>query len=68
MKNLAKIVFCFTLFLLIFSCEKSKENVIKNQEIVTILIQPFDDIKPQQLSEISENIKKRIEIIPKMLW
>ena len=58
MKNLAKIVFCFTLFSLIFSCEKSKENVIKNQEIVTILIQPFEDIKPQQLSEISENIKK----------
>ena len=58
MKNLAKIVFCFTLFLLIFSCEKSKENFSKNEEIVTILIQPFEDIKPQQLSEISENIKK----------
>ena len=58
MKNLAKIVFCFTLFSLIFSCEKSKENVIKNQEIVTILIQPFEDIKPMQLAEISENIKK----------
>ncbi len=58
MKNLAKIVFCFTLFSLIFSCEKSKENVAKNQEMVTILIQPFEDIKPMQLAEISENIKK----------
>jgi len=58
MKNLAKIVFCFTLFSLIFSCEKSKENVIKNQEIVTILIQPFEDIKPKQLAEIYENIRK----------
>lgn len=58
MKNLAKIVFCFTLFLLIFSCEKSKENVAENQDMVTILIQPFEDVKPKQLTEISENIKK----------
>ena len=58
MKNLAKIVFCFTLFSLIFSCEKSKENVAKNQEMVTILIQPFEDIKPKQLAEIYENIRK----------
>ena len=58
MEVFKKYIFYILLFLLIFSCEKSKENVIKNQEIVTILIQPFEDIKPQQLSEISENIKK----------
>lgn len=58
MKNLTKIVFCFTLFLLIFSCEKSKENSAKNQEMITILIQPFEDVNPKQLTEISENIKK----------
>ena len=43
MKNLAKIVFCFTLFSLIFSCEKSKDNAVKNGEEITILIQPFED-------------------------
>jgi archaemetzincin len=58
MEVFKKYIFYILLFLLIFSCEKSKENVIKNQEIVTILIQPFEDIKPMQLAEISENIKK----------
>ena len=63
MKNLAKIVFCFTLFSLIFSCEKSKDNAVKNGEEITILIQPFEDVKPKQLTEISENIRK---IYPKI--
>ena len=63
MKNLAKIVFCFTLFSLIFSCEKSKDNAVKNGEEITILIQPFEDVKPKQLEEISENIRK---IYPKI--
>ena len=63
MKNLAKIVFCFTLFSLIFSCEKSKDNAVKNGEEITILIQPFEDVKPKQLAEISENNKK---IYPKI--
>ena len=63
MKNLAKIVFCFTLFLLIFSCEKSKDNAVKNGEEITILIQPFEDVKPKQLAEISENFRK---IYPKI--
>lgn len=63
MKNLAKIVFCFTLFSLIFSCEKLKDNAVKNGEEITILIQPFEDVKPKQLAEISENIRK---IYPKI--
>ena len=63
MKNLAKIVFCFTLFSLIFSCEKSKDNAVKNGEEITILIQPFEVVKPKQLTEISENIRK---IYPKI--
>ena len=63
MKNLAKIVFCFTLFSLIFSCEKLKDNAVKNGEEITILIQPFEDVKPKQLTEISENIRK---IYPKI--
>ena len=63
MKNLAKIIFCFILFLLIFSCEKSKDNAVKNGEEITILIQPFEDVKPKQLTEISENIRK---IYPKI--
>ena len=63
MKNLAKIVFCFTLFSLIFSCEKSKDNAVENGEEITILIQPFEDVKPKQLAEISENIRK---IYPKI--
>jgi archaemetzincin len=63
MKNLAKIVFCFTLFLLIFSCEKSKLSDLKSEEEITILIQPFEDVKPKQLEEISENIRK---IYPKI--
>ena len=63
MKNLAKIVFCFTLFSLIFSCEKSKDNAVKNGEEITILIQPFEDVKPKQLAEISDNIRK---IYPKI--
>jgi archaemetzincin len=66
MKNLAKIVFCFTLFSLIFSCEKSKDNAVKNKQKITILIQPFEDVKPKQLAEISENIRKiypRIKIL-----
>ena len=63
MKNLAKIVFCFTLFSLIFSCEKSKVCDLKSEEEITILIQPFEDVKPKQLAEISENIRK---IYPKI--
>jgi archaemetzincin len=63
MKNLAKIVFCFTLFSLIFSCEKSKLSDLKSEEEITILIQPFEDVKPKQLAEISENIRK---IYPKI--
>ena len=63
MKNLAKIVFCFTLFSLIFSFEKSKDNAVKNGVAITILIQPFEDVKPKQLTEISENIRK---IYPKI--
>ena len=63
MKNLAKIVFCFTLFSLIFSCEKSKLSDLKSEEEITILIQPFEDVKPKQLEEISENIRK---IYPKI--
>ena len=63
MKNLAKIVFCFTLFSLIFSCEKSKLCDLKSEEEITILIQPFEDVKPKQLAEISENIRK---IYPKI--
>ena len=63
MKNLAKIVFCFTLFSLIFSCEKSKLCDLKSEEEITILIQPFEDVKPKQLEEISENIRK---IYPKI--
>lgn len=63
MKNLAKIVFCFTLFLLVFSCEKSKVIDLKSEEEITILIQPFEDVKPKQLTEISENIRK---IYPKI--
>ena len=58
MKNLAKIVFCFTLFSLIFSCEKSKLSDLKSEEEITILIQPFEDVKPKQLAEISDNIRK----------
>ena len=63
MKNLAKIIFCFILFLLIFSCEKSKVIDLKSEEEITILIQPFEDVKPKQLAEISENIRK---IYPKI--
>jgi archaemetzincin len=50
-------------FSLIFSCEKSKDNAVKNGEEITILIQPFEDVKPKQLAEISENIRK---IYPKI--
>ena len=63
MNNLAKIIFCFILFLLIFSCEKSKVIDLKSEEEITILIQPFEDVKPKQLEEISENIRK---IYPKI--
>ena len=48
---------------MIFSCEKSKDNAVKNGEEITILIQPFEDVKPKQLAEISENIRK---IYPKI--
>lgn len=46
-----------------FSCEKSKKDLAKNEETVTILIQPFKDISPKQLIEISDGIKK---IYPKI--
>ena len=60
MKNLAKIVFCFTLFSLIFSCEKSKDNAVKNGEEITILIQPFEDVKPKQLTKFQKILEKFI--------
>ena len=58
MEVLKKIIFFIIFISLIFSCEKSKDNAVKNGEEITILIQPFEDIKPKQLSEISENIRK----------
>ena len=48
---------------MIFSCEKSKVIDLKSEEEITILIQPFEDVKPKQLAEISENIRK---IYPKI--
>ena len=66
MDDLTKIIFFFIMFSLIFSCEKSKDNVVKNKQKITILIQPFEDVKPKQLAEISENIRKiypRIKIL-----
>lgn len=63
MDNLTKIISFFILISLFFSCEKSKENVAKNEEAVTILVQPFKDISPKQLIEISDGIKK---IYPKI--
>ena len=58
MEVFKKNIFFFIFISLIFSCEKSKDNAVKNGEEITILIQPFEDIKPKQLSEISENIRK----------
>ena len=58
MEVLKKNIFFIIFISLIFSCEKSKDNAVKNGEEITILIQPFEDIKPKQLSEISENIRK----------
>jgi len=55
--------FIFVFISLIFSCENSKEDVVKNGEEITILIQPFNDIEQKQLLEISENIRK---IYPKI--
>jgi archaemetzincin len=62
-EKFSKNSFLFYLFSLIFSCEKSKDNAVKNGEEITILIQPFEDVKPKQLAEISENIRK---IYPKI--
>lgn len=50
--------FYILLILLVISCEKSEENLVKNEEAVTVLVQPFKDINPKQLTEISEGIKK----------
>ena len=58
MEVLKKNIFFIIFISLIFFCEKSKDNAVKNGEEITILIQPFEDIKPKQLSEISENIRK----------
>ena len=58
MEVFKKNIFFFIFISLIFSCEKSKDNAVENGEEITILIQPFEDIKPKQLSEISENIRK----------
>ena len=63
MEVLKKNIFFIIFILLIFSCEKSKDNAVKNGEDITILIQPFEDVKPKQLAEISENIRK---IYPKI--
>ena len=63
MEVLKKNIFFIIFISLIFSCEKSKDNAVKNGEEITILIQPFEDVKPKQLAEISENIRK---IYPKI--
>lgn len=63
MEVFKKNIFFFIFISLIFSCEKSKENAIENAEEKTIIIQPFKDISPKQLAEISENIRK---IYPKI--
>ena len=63
MEVFKKNIFFFIFISLIFSCEKSKDNAVKNGEEITILIQPFEDVKPKQLAEISENIRK---IYPKI--
>ena len=63
MEVFKKNIFFFIFISLIFSCEKSKDNAVENGEEITILIQPFEDVKPKQLAEISENIRK---IYPKI--
>ena len=44
-------IFLFYLFSLIFLV-KSQNNDLKSEEEITILIQPFEDVKPKQLAEI----------------
>ena len=58
MEVFKKYNFYILLILLVISCEKSKKNLVKNEEAVTVLVQPFKDINPKQLTEISENIRK----------
>jgi archaemetzincin len=58
MEVFKKNIFFIIFISLIFSCEKSKDNVVKSGKEIMILIQPFEDVKPKQLTEISENIRK----------
>ncbi|KMQ67550.1 hypothetical protein ACM39_11785 [Chryseobacterium sp. FH2] len=55
MKNSSSFFLLFCLFL--FSCSKKQENR-KRQKAVTILIQPFKDLKPESINFVTAEIKK----------
>lgn len=52
--------FCAFLFCLIivFSCSDKQQNPAKNDKEVTILVQPFKDIKPESVEFVTNEIKK----------
>lgn len=45
-------------FALIFSCSGKQQKMIKDQKAVTILIQPFNDLRPENVTGIANRIKK----------
>lgn len=48
-------LFCFAF---IFSCSKKQQEIIKDQHAVTILIQPFKDLKSENAIGLANEIKK----------
>ncbi|KIC63523.1 hypothetical protein RM51_07595 [Chryseobacterium taiwanense] len=57
MKSSNFLVFVVSLFL-IFSCSEKQQKMFGEQETVTILIQPFKDLKPESIKFVTNEIKK----------
>lgn len=57
MKSSSFFVFIISL-LLIFSCSEKQQKIFGEKEAVTILIQPFKDLKTENIKFVTDEIKK----------
>lgn len=54
-----KIVLIYLLFIYVLSsCSEKKEEVINDEEAITILVQPFKDINSGDVAEVAKEIRK----------
>lgn len=54
----SNLLLCVAYLTFIFSCSEKQQKITKEDQPVTILIQPFKDIKPESVQFVTQEIKK----------